>query len=337
MKQKLDTFLLVFGTCCCGAFLVSVKADTICSGKSLKYGGGGPAQRDPSAQISTTPYPAYLEESLAEPWCKAAEASELSGSKSAMVWQADKYDDYWVFHGCDGAGLMADCLGGTQYVEHYIRTATKTAPNKCSWGPIDCSVPDNFDACWCPHSESSFVHPGTSNVYKYEAGQYTWCTDKDGKWPDQEAKKPWWDNMGLKDTFDYGCGTNDAITAFVIMYPWVCNDSPGTDLSPLWGDNENFYNGLPYSKKTYQTNCYYDNEPWDILNKQPGYDPHTESSLIPPVWTAYKFVKASEEDQFIRGYKLAWKKSDESTPVTNPNLGKDEGFVLKWKNQNVPY
>lgn len=339
MKRDNDAFLSLFGIWCWAVLLVAVKADPVCKGKSLSYGGGGPNQQDPSAQISTTPYPARLKESLTQPLCSSDQASELSGYQSAMVWQADNSDDYWVIHGCDGAGLMADCMEGIFYVEHYMSTATKTAPNKCPWGPIDCSVPANVDACWCPHSESSFVHPGTSKVYKYEAGQYSWCNSKVEKWSDQAANKPWWNNMKLKDMFDYGCGSNDRVTAFVIMYPWVCNYSPGKDYSPFWGDNANFYNGLPYGGETYQTDCYYDNEPWDILNQDQdqGYDPHLDSSLIPPVWTAYKFVKANEKDDFIKGYKLAWKKADESEPVTNPDLGKDEGFVLKWKNQKVPY
>jgi hypothetical protein len=37
-------------------------------------------------------------------------------------------DNYWVFHGCDGAGLMNDCMGGTTYVEQFGPYSTEQLP-----------------------------------------------------------------------------------------------------------------------------------------------------------------------------------------------------------------
>ena len=125
-------------------------------------------------------------------------------------------------------------------------------------------------------SLKAFTHPGSGKVYEnYWAGMMTWGG---GNWPDAIGvggiPKPWWDNMGLPDTTDLG--NEGEGVGFVLLYPWVCGQH-GEDLAWLWGNHK------PYGDKTYQTKCYYDNEPWN--------NDHWSGKTIPPIWKAYKFVQ----------------------------------------------
>lgn len=171
------------------------------AGTRFCYGGGGD-QSSSAAQITVTPYPARIEGIENQVYCQSKQAVEFSGPNAASVWQAQGADDFWVFHGCDGAGVMQDCFGGNSLVEHYLGKADAvTEPNRCDFQPTDCFNPNNYDACWCPHTRSSFVHPGTSGKYWVDFGQYSWCSETtdgswDGQWPDQMADganaKQWW-------------------------------------------------------------------------------------------------------------------------------------------------
>lgn len=264
----------------------SVKGD--CS--QIDYCGG--AHGDLSAEISCTPFPAKNMELPPYQWqsyCDNEDLAKFAGSATgAKAWQSSGADNYWVFHGCDGAGLMDDCMGGTTYVEQFGPYSTEQVPlniHQCSGG-------------WKSHCTQPFVHPGTGKVYEwYNAGQLTYGK---GKWPDQLADKPWWNNMKLPNTKKLGNGPG---TAFVIMYPWVCDNWNPENLSWLWGRDE------PYGDKTYNTEhtkCYYDNEPWD--------NNHEHGKTIPPIWQAYKF-HYDDSTQVITGWKLAEKFADHPDPV----------------------
>ncbi len=113
--------------------------------------------------------------------------------------------------------------------------------------------------------------------------------------------------MGLLDTDELDNGPG---TGFAIMYPWVCGTTGGEDLAWLWGSAESWRNRLPYGDETDDTKCYYDNEPWDV-----GTTPnaHWTSTLIPPIWQAYKFYY-DDKTQQVKGWLLAEKKADSSTP-----------------------
>ena len=116
--------------------------------------------------------------------------------------------------------------------------------------------------------------------------------------------------MGLPDTWDLGY---DEGTGFVIMYPWVCNYSSGNDLGWLWGGDHK-----PYGDSTYQTKCYYDNEPWD--------NDHDHGTTIPPIWTAYKF---SSDGATLTGWKMAEKKMDSPDPIIYFNDPNNPSFTLE--------
>jgi hypothetical protein len=301
---------------------------------------GGDDQTSGAAQLSCTAYPAKGDGYDQGSWCQSSDMFNLalnpSTNKQALVWQADGAEDYWVIHGCDGAGLMNDVDSSSFYLEHFMGTQQWRDPYDCSqYSPGDCQDPWNMDACWCQHWESPFVHPGTSQIYKYWSGMWTTCG---AKWPDELAGKPWFGTLqasGLKSTSDYGCDPSDAATAFVITYPWVCNGPYKADYSAYWGVDANWQNGLPFGDKTYGINCYYDNEPFDILNKYPGsYDPHTQSTMVPPQLQVYKFVKKNSGDDYIHGWLIG--KKDSSDAEFQDTTGGD-GFWLKVRPEGPPY
>mmetsp|Transcript_18485 Transcript_18485/g.33971 ORF Transcript_18485/g.33971 Transcript_18485/m.33971 type:complete len:319 (+) Transcript_18485:187-1143(+) len=268
----------------------------------LEYCGGG--HGDLSTEISCTCFPVKQKDVDTSP-CGHVDVPKFTGGNplGANAWYATDQDDdaeeknYWVFHGCDGAGLMDDCMGGTGYVEQFGTYSDESVPlalHECSDG-------------WESHCTQPFVHPGTGNVYSwYYAGQWTWGG---GNWPDQSVGKPWWDNMGLPDTWDLGY---DEGTGFVVMYPWVCNYWSGNDLGWLWGEHK------PYGDSTYQTKCYYDNEPWD--------NDHDHGTITPPIWTAYKFYS---DGATLTGWKMAEKKMDSPDPIIYFNDPNNPSFTLE--------
>jgi len=112
----------------------------------------------------------------------------------ANVWAADTNNwwlpagsgttrDYFVFHGCDGAGLQSDCFGDIKYAEHIIglhengkydihdgKTSDGKSPNG---GKGICSDPnETYGRTYC-----KFVHPGTMTVHEdYYGGFHSKCS-----------------------------------------------------------------------------------------------------------------------------------------------------------------
>lgn len=308
---------------------------------SMEYCGGSPGQASTASQLSCTAYPVKRSGFTTGSWCQSTEMFNLAYNPTtkneALVWQADDASDFWVFHGCDGAGLMNDGSGDSFYLEHFMGTQAPRAPWDCSrYRAGDCQSPWTMDACWCQHWESPFVHPGTSQTYQYWAGMWTTAGSE---WPDQLAKKPWFQALvdsGLKSTTAYGHDPADAATAFVIMYPWVCNGPwAGADWSEYWGNDGNWQKGLPFGSLTSSVNCYYDNEPFDIVNKvQGGYDPHSQSTMVPPQFRVYKFVKRRPQDEYIHGWILGEK--EQQGGQFRDTTGR-ESFRLKVRPQGPPY
>ena len=312
-------------------------------------GGGGGFAGD---QISCTAFPARANDKttgkpLQTDGCVSDKDAidELSGSKQALAWASSPNDggNYWVIHGCDGAGLMNDNLGQNFYIEQFFVYGstdptsqplgyTVISQEQQSQPTVDCSKADIL-LCWLYHQPSVFTHPGTSIVYsKYNAGMWTNGAD----WPDKAAGKIWMKNMlgsnialptpaAMKWKPTPGSssepeaallwpeGMNDntppAAEAFAIMYPWVCNGPFKTeDYSAFWGVDENWGKGnsVPFGKDSKYINCYYDNEPWDTATVSTGYDPHNKSDQPPPVWSAYKFSKPTSTGD-IYGWLIAAK------------------------------
>ncbi|CAE8581656.1 unnamed protein product [Polarella glacialis] len=203
---------------------------------------GGDGQTKVDVQLSWTPYPAKGVGYDKGNWCQSKDMFNLTlhpiTKRQALVWRSDDAaaSDYWVIHGCDGAGMMNDKDTSSFYLEHFMGTQNGQEPYDCSrYSPGACQAPWSMDACWCQHWDAPLVHPGSSQTYKYWSGMWTTCG---AKWPDELATKPWFGTLqasGLKSTSDYGCDPKDAATAFVITYPWVCNGPyPNADFRPYW-------------------------------------------------------------------------------------------------------
>ena len=288
---------------------------------------------------------------------------ELSGpNQEGGIWQAAGATDFWVIHGCDGAGLMNDNAGANFYIEHYtgrFNDAARTLQNPQQYEGTQCSETNpatNKSYCWLTHTGEPFRHPGTTKSYWIRAGMYTF---NQGDFPDSVAGKPWWNGMKLGATSNFGNKSGGVLTAFAVMYPWVCHGpwDYQNDWSDYWGTKNNWQQQLPYGDNTYKTNCYYDNEPWDGLSKgtPPGYKPHFTSSQIPPEWYAYKFEK-NDSDGSLFGYVIGQKLPEEGIAVvfqdiTDPTTCNATGhsswdtkqtkcvatkFELVWKNGVVP-
>ena len=223
---------------------------------------GGIAGWCGSGDDRCTAYPAYAD--TYGSYCAVDDVYKFVGSdKGVGVWQSNGASDFWRIHSCDGMGLMFDVQDASFYMEH-MDGADQGSPhyNDCSWiWNENCfGSDDEYNKCAaCMHTQSTFVHPGTSQTFSnYWAGQWTFC---DAKWPDDVAGKLWFPEMqsqGLKDPKEYGCH-DAAATLYVILYPWVCNyNSKGQDGSELWGDDNNWANGLPWGNSdTYNVDCYY--------------------------------------------------------------------------------
>ncbi|KAL7549222.1 hypothetical protein ACHAWF_012489 [Thalassiosira exigua] len=278
------------------AALRSAKGGDDCS--DLEYCGG--AHGDAGQEISCTPFPVKSKRKPPYQWesyCDDDDVPKYAGSATgAKAWRQGNDDNYWVFHGCDGAGLMDDCMGGSTYAEQFG-----------GWSNEQIPLTEHYcDGDWASHCSNPFVHPGTGRVYSwYNAGQWTYGG---GNWPDKDVGKPWWDNMELPDTSQLGNGPG---TAFVVLYPWVCNWD--NDLGWLWG------NLRPYGDKTYTTKCYYDNEPWD--------NDHLHGTTIPPIWWAYKFYHDDSTGK-LTGWMLAQKKMDSPKPILYFESGESPTFEL---------
>ena len=204
------------------------KLQQCCFNPSKDYCGGDPPQGSPywadleQWHMGCTSFPARpsnLNQVLERGWCKDPSFGVfVRSSAGSAMWKAEGHgvDDWWVFHGCDGAGLMSDCMGGVQYLEHYIDAHKPVAydPEKdhytLTWqldpasrnpqnsnfnnmdGTSGCDGTDTshqgVQNCWKRHLRSLHTHPGTGRADNLDSGMWDPSTWK-------EQGKPWWRYM----------------------------------------------------------------------------------------------------------------------------------------------
>jgi len=91
------------------------------------------------------------------------------------AWASDfnsKNADYWVFHGCDGAGLQSDCAGDIKYIERlsYLWNDSYYGINDGEGNMPSEGVCTGWDDTY-NRNYCKFVHPGTKHVYSdYHGG-----------------------------------------------------------------------------------------------------------------------------------------------------------------------
>ena len=252
-------------------------------------------------------------------------AATTRTTATSAVWynhaqaEHDRKKNYWVIHGCDGAGVqVGDCLGGTGYIEQFGPHADYTTADG-RWDGTN-----RYDSGYNPfpndhymkdHAPNVYQHPGTKILHKwYWAGMWV-QGGADNKWPDQF--KNWWPVMkqkGVKDIIDITAHSSDN-EIFAVMYPWVCNLG-SQNLGWFWNTktlDKVFYN-------TDYTKCYYDNEPYDRK--------HWSSTSIPPVFRIYKFV-FDKCHKYLKVYRI-YEKTYEGGDKIQDSLGGPPDFTLSY-------
>mmetsp|Transcript_104480 Transcript_104480/g.304996 ORF Transcript_104480/g.304996 Transcript_104480/m.304996 type:complete len:329 (-) Transcript_104480:313-1299(-) len=202
---------------------------------------------------------------------------QLSNVYSYQAFSASGYNDVWILHGCDGAGIQTDCAGDIMYLEHFDSSQPVAAEN-CYVGTY------GHDHVQCP----TFYHPGKQQSFPgYSCGWWRGYNTPVGL---QEANSDGIGALGPKEsptdsyTGDYSssllgvlanCPTcaggtalsnpyegSNAIAYFTgASWPWICSEG-GTKFEPYTGSS---------------ANCYCDNEPWNgrqlkgFLGEKPQY------------------------------------------------------------------
>jgi len=185
--------------------------------------------------------------------------------------------DYFVFHGCDGAGLQSDCVGDIKYLERIqglynddnlgIVDGKGTVPEDGICGDFD------YDRTYC-----KFVHPGTMRVHENYVGGWflkpsDWGKSCDPAFGDEGAgcinedlcksaasggwdkSNPLCDNiLNIPNNFFNGQHPFADVEGYhfsFVLYPWRCSPS---------GDDKNNLFSYP-SITTNGHKCFVDNEP----------------------------------------------------------------------------
>jgi hypothetical protein len=234
-------------------------------------------------EISCTPF------WLNVPVCDYNEPVLVTES-GARGWSAGGYDEFFVFHQCDGAGVQTDCVGSQYYVE-YFGPIIEWEQGSCKCVPecdgngdctntqydskpdgIDYFVPcvpwedqDNTDELY--HTQCQFTHPGTGITYgEYMTGQWGYLADGETPPPVMLANIDCNDGQDCQGKVDYSdvCPLavgdlpsfpehpyGDAdLKIYVRLENWVCHTQPNDPF------NEQ-YTGSPH------INCLSDNEVWN--------------------------------------------------------------------------
>lgn len=223
-------------------------------------------------EISSTPFPVRRDGTFSpskDAFCNDADVSWYAGSPDgAKAWLDETQPDknYFVLHGCDGAGLqVGDCLGDVKYVEQF-------GP-RCEWG-VDPGC--DMSACDDWHKPCPFRHPGTGVGYRwYNCGWWSWGND----WVD--TGKPWFGYTGIEDPPNS--------EGSMLLYPWVCGRT-GQDWSWYWGGESYHHGGGAADTMENDWKCYCDNEPNDQ-----SQEAHWDSHIPPPSIGAYKLWKEGDK------------------------------------------
>merc|ERR1712207_15967 len=81
--------------------------------------------------------------------------------------------NFFVFHGCDGAGIMPDCVGDIKYVERIGPISGDQNNLLCEDGFTVKEIPN---APYNPRRRCEFRHPGLGKVYSDYAAGSEWDT-----------------------------------------------------------------------------------------------------------------------------------------------------------------
>jgi len=159
-------------------------------------------------------------------WDSEDESPEQTGMTQNRVWRADDFG-FWVFHGCDGAGIQsADCNGDIYYAEYIYDTVDEgdSSPQPvCDMGTDACDDPDvNNPGEWspeCRHNKCTHFHSGLDQWHSYKCGWWnggTFAESGDTEW----YRVAQWDEIyqNWVESFD----TENFKYGWLQLFDWVC-------------------------------------------------------------------------------------------------------------------
>ena len=170
-----------------------------------------------------------------------------------------KDTSYWVFHGCDGAGIMPDCKGDVLFLERFYGWAKDQSTVWCQGenGGQPIRIDQVASRTNEPNSnrrQCKFKHPGTGKIYEnYEAGMWQWgdgstqinlnnfISAATGGWSQRAENAV----TSVRNPFP-----NGETVLYTMTFPWVCTGIGGKEST----------NGLFTQTNTPGVKCYWDNE-----------------------------------------------------------------------------
>jgi len=201
-------------------------------------------------------------------WCDTEPGNTLTGNAfgTNRAWahfgDDGNLDDnsFFVFHGCDGAGEMPDCVGDVKYVE---RIGQISDDQDNLWCEDGITIQDIPTADENPRRKCNFRHPGLGKVYAdYTAGS-AWNTyganDRISEDEFQSAASGGW-SQEVQDALNevaYNPFQEDDAIGFMI-FPWVCTTVCGVGQEGCDDTNQVFN-----TEGVENVKCYWDNEPGD--------------------------------------------------------------------------
>jgi len=198
---------------------------------------------DPQSAVSCTPFKFMPNVQTDECMNSGADTTmltgEIDGARGWAYFGDDQgYPNYWVIHGCDGAGIQTDCFGDMFYIEQF--------------GPsppfYDGSEQCNYYADYPSHESCDFVHPGTQEHYQsYMCGWWNFGDVQDKDWLLGPAGNYNWASWALESLGDQATNpyTDADVQLVATLSPWTCSQGS-------WN---------PFTES--EMNCYCDNEPWN--------------------------------------------------------------------------
>ena len=319
LPKGLGTALLAWGV---GAIALAIPAHAkYCNPEGAQtWCGGGSTAGNTIDQMSCTPF-AYKPWTFNikngvpdgnQPFCKSDTVKSIAGGEyQAQAWMVrgetgPKDTNYWVFHGCDGAGIMPDCVGDVLFVERFYSWSQDQSNVWCQGGITINQVASRTNDQNSNRRQCNFKHPGTGHIYKnYEAGVWQWgdrstqinldifLSAATGGWS-QKAENA---VRAIENPFSSSGGT----VLYMMTFPWVCTGIGNSDAT----------NGLFTQTNTPGVKCYWDNEsgaPQWAENKAKGGDKAAMDPWWPPqmnlYWMNLNIDKSGNKQLDVRGYTL---------------------------------
>lgn len=273
-------------------------------------------------------------------------------NSNTNAWASDfsgNNEDYFVFHGCDGAGLQSDCVGDIKYIERlsYLYTDDNTLQtDRVVDGMVSSGrkfgeaypegmcgqqdFPSGDQRTYC-----KFVHPGTERVYSdYHGGWWGVDADEDSKFGSK--------GMGFIKEGDFASAASGDWSGPLKSNVMAIPDRNFGGRHPFAGDGDNFsfmlfdyrceaspadsnYFSYP-SIASNGRKCFVDNEPGSL-----GYPPHVEIyfGTLTQDTGGKDMVKMLRWDSDVDGNITPANDDTDSPYITYP--------VHKHDGSNVPY